>query len=165
MVYIESLLPNPVGQDAGNEWIKIASDSSGVENIYGWRVEDSGGTAFYLSRLGTIKPDESIELKQTGISLNNNGDTIFLYDKNGVEVDRLGYSESVAEGEIVFSEKLLAEQPLSDSVALANITEAGVVNGSLGGSTLEPLLLGLVVATISTTAFIYLWKNIFCENE
>ena len=166
MVYIESLLPNPVGQDAGNEWIRIASDSSDAENIYGWRIEDAGGAVFYLNDLGVIQPDENIELKQAGVNLNNNGDVVLLYDKNGAEVDRLGYSESVAEGEVIFSERSLAKQPSANSVALANVSEAGIVNGnSLGGGILEPLLLGLVVAIVSTAVFVYLRKNIFSENE
>ena len=165
MVYIESLLPNPIGQDANNEWVRIANNSSDAENIDGWRIEDDSGAVFYLDNLGIIQPNENIELKQTGISLNNSGDIILLYDKSGTEVDRLGYSESVAEGEIIFSERSLSEHPAEESGFLANVSEAGIVNvNSLDSGALGPLLLGLLVAAISTIVFVYLRQNIFSEH-
>ncbi len=166
MIYIESLLPNPVGQDAGNEWIRIANDGGSTESVYGWRVEDSGGAVFHLDGLGILQPNENVELKQTKISLNNSGDTIFLYDTNGTEVDRLGYGESVAEGEIIFSGKSFTGQPTAEQAPLANVLESGVLNhNSLGSNTFELFLLGFLVAAISTAAFVYVWQNVLGEHE
>ncbi|MDD5710567.1 MAG: lamin tail domain-containing protein [Candidatus Colwellbacteria bacterium] len=167
MVYIESLLPNPIGQDTGNEWIRIANSGDGTEDVSGWRIEDNGGAVFSLNSLGAIKPGENVEVKQTGISLNNSGDKISLYDKQGATIDQLGYDESVAEGEIVFSGRFLPEQQNTvEEPLLANVAESGIVNGhSLSAGAFEPFLLGVLTAVLSTAVFIYLQHSVFSRHE
>lgn len=166
MVYLNSLLPNPDGPDAGNEWISLINDGSGATNLYGWRIEDSSGATFRLSELGFIQPAESVKVLPAGVTLNNDGDKIILYDNLGTEIDRLEYGETTAEGEIVFSQKAWAHSQTNEIVPLANILETGIINpSSPSNSILEPVMLGLLTAALGTAAFVYVWRKIYNKHE
>jgi hypothetical protein len=168
MVRIESLLPNPVGKDEGAEWIRILGGETDAESLQGWWLEDSSGHTFYLSGLGKIGPGERLELRETGVSLNNNGDKISLYDESGTRVDQLEYSGSVAEGEIIFGEGVLppSAPPAGGQVGLADVSKSGILReGLAGGSIVQLLLSGVVVAALVAVGFVYIWKALFKENE
>ena len=94
---INEFLPNPVGKDADGEWIELFNNNAAA-NIDGWQIKDASGRIFYLK--GVIEPNEYLVLdyKTTKISLNNDGETLFLYDQNGRLIDKAEYSGKVPEG-------------------------------------------------------------------
>jgi len=95
---INEFLPNPVGKDTDNEWIELFNNGNTATNIDGWQIKDVSGRIFYLK--GAVEPNEYLVLdyKTTKISLNNDGETLFLYDQNGRLIDKVEYSGKAPEG-------------------------------------------------------------------
>ena len=98
---IKEFLPNPVGNDKEGEYIKLFNDSDSAVNLSGWQIKDASGKSFKLSGGLAGWQELSLPYSQTKISLNNNGEKLFLYDATGKLVDELGYTESAREGEII----------------------------------------------------------------
>ncbi|MBU2101439.1 lamin tail domain-containing protein [Patescibacteria group bacterium] len=168
MIYIKSLLPNPVGQDAGNEWIKISNDGEAAISVLGWRIKDQGGATYSLSEIDSLQPGETVELGHalTKINLNNSGDSLFLYNKEGLLVDKFGYTDSVEEGEVLFNDSFISKDANQDANVLANVSEAGVINERfINSNFLEVAFLGFLIATLATALFIYLSVNIFKKDD
>jgi len=93
MVYIWRLFPNPAGKDTQGEFIEIHAQGGG-EVLDGWHIQDKAGKSFKL--YGTIQGGESrsFSYAQTKISLNNNGETITLFNQKGEVVDSVSYETS-----------------------------------------------------------------------
>lgn len=94
-IELSELLPDPEGSDVTDEWIEIHNVGSSAVDMYGWQVADA-------SKTYTIS--ESIELAANGymvlsvidtsVSLNNSGDTIYLYDPASDIMDEVTYEDS-----------------------------------------------------------------------
>jgi hypothetical protein len=91
---IQSLLPNPVGDDNANEEVTIKSNALNPITLTGWKLRDQDGYEWALS--GTLRAGATKVIKRSGMrmSLNNNGDTISLVDPHGAVVDVLTYTSS-----------------------------------------------------------------------
>ncbi len=106
MVIINEFLPNPAGKDTEGEWIKLFNNGNTAVDISGWQIKDASGKAFIFSaateKNTLIAGGETLTLdyKTTKISLNNNGEAIFLYDKTGSLVDKAEYSGSAGDGKV-----------------------------------------------------------------
>ncbi|MFA5099133.1 MAG: lamin tail domain-containing protein [Candidatus Paceibacterota bacterium] len=104
MVIISEFLPNPAGKDTDGEWVKLFNNSDVAVNLSGWQIKDASGKAFIFSgtNKNIIAGREALILdyKTSKISLNNNGEKIFLYDKNGVLIDKAEYIGTAADGKI-----------------------------------------------------------------
>ena len=102
MVIINEFLPNPAGKDTKGEWIKLFNNGDIAVNLNGWQIKDASGKAFIFSATdkNIIAGGETLTLnyKTTKISLNNNGETIFLYDKSGNLIDKAEYVGTAADG-------------------------------------------------------------------
>lgn len=112
---IQEFLPNPVGKDADGEYIKLFNDGQAVVNLNGWKIKDAGGKIFKLDGY-SLDPQKELVLDYavTKIFLNNDGETLFLYNSAGSLIDEKGYSGKAEEGvsyggEIVFSEEFKQE--------------------------------------------------------
>ena len=107
MIQISELLPNLKGKDSGSEWIKIINNGPSVL-LSGFSVKDASGKKYVLSGR-TINPDSSLIIKDTDskIILNNNGDTVFLYDAKGGLVDTCQYGVAV-DDEVIICHKVTA---------------------------------------------------------
>lgn len=97
---IKEFLPNPIGNDKDGEYILILNDGPSVSSD-GWKIKDLSEKEFLLK--GSLDVGQEIKLfySQTKISLNNNGEKLFLYDANGNLADELGYSGQASEGQII----------------------------------------------------------------
>ena len=97
---IYEFLPNPVGKDADGEWIKLFNDVDTAVNLGGWQIKDASGKTFSF-RPTVINSGEylTLDYKITKISLNNNGETLFLYDASRLLVDKAEYIGSAARGQ------------------------------------------------------------------
>ncbi len=99
---IAALLPNPVGQDAGNEEVHLENNTGSAVNLAGWKLVDRADNTFDLS--GTIQDGETlvIILSPNTMPLNNNGDDIKLVDTAGSERSFVSYSAAdVIEGQLI----------------------------------------------------------------
>lgn len=166
MVYIKSVLPNPIGRDGDGEWIRIANGGDLPVGLSEWRIEDESSREYSLSGVGVLQPGEVVELRSTAtdIVLNNDGDTVFLYERNILR-DTLSYSGPSIEGEVVLKEGISGVSPEMDEVSLASISQSGPVNlESLQKSLWEPIFLGLVVAALAAGLFVYLSFNILADE-
>ena len=102
---IKEFLPNPVGSDKEGEYIKIFND--GVpQNLNGWQIKDAAGKSFNLS--GELASGQELILPyfQTRISLNNNGEKLFLYDATGKLANELSYIGQASEGRVITKQQI-----------------------------------------------------------
>ena len=97
-VLIEALLPNPDGQDAGNETVTLRNFSETDVDLTNWFLRDRGNHTFDPSE--TIAAQASreftIPVDQDGRSvmpLTNSGDEIELVNPDGAVVHRVKYTE------------------------------------------------------------------------
>ncbi|RMF02054.1 MAG: hypothetical protein D6768_09175 [Chloroflexi bacterium] len=109
-VIFSEILPAPIDvdwdgdgvADYHDEWIELRNSSAQTVGLGGWQVRDSSGAAYVLPLNTTLPPGGFITLyyTQTGISLNNSGDSLALIDPAGAVADTLtfdhtpGYDES-----------------------------------------------------------------------
>lgn len=96
-VRISEILPNPVGQDTGNEWFELANRGSEPVNLFGWVVV-VGNNFFEFEENIELAPGE-FRVFRGLLSLRNSASQFTLLDFDGTVVDSLNYpdlSEGVA---------------------------------------------------------------------
>ena len=107
-IYINEFLPAPGTSmdwdgdgdaNSSDEWIEIISLDAETVNLEGWiidDIEDGGSSPYAISSDITIDPDEILVFykKDTGIILNNSGDSIILKNPNGEIADEYSYTSS-----------------------------------------------------------------------
>ena len=101
-VVIESVLPNPFGNDRQLEEITLKNKSSAVVHLNGWSLRDKDNHIMDLSGHGSIATSQSLKILRNGspFSLNNNGDTVKLLGPNNEEFDIFTYAGS-SEGQVI----------------------------------------------------------------
>ncbi len=99
-VVIESLLPNPVGDDDQLEEVTLRNTGTSAVSLVGWTLMDRNGATWTLT--GTLAAGQSQTVRRNGqaMSLNNAGDDIVLLDASHVEQDRFEYVTS-SEGVVI----------------------------------------------------------------
>jgi len=99
-VVIESLLPNPAGDDEELEEVVLRNRGTTAISLVGWILRDRSGLTWTLA--GTVNPGQSRTFVRSGqdMSLNNAGDEIALIDVAQVERDRFEYQSST-EGTVI----------------------------------------------------------------
>jgi beta-lactamase superfamily II metal-dependent hydrolase len=90
-IAIQSLLPNPAGDDEQLEEVTLRNPGPTGVALAGWTLRDRSGLVWNLS--GTVTSGGSLTIKRGGqpMSLNNGGDEITLIDSSNVERDRFAY--------------------------------------------------------------------------
>ncbi|PIP46114.1 MAG: hypothetical protein COX15_01430 [Candidatus Colwellbacteria bacterium CG23_combo_of_CG06-09_8_20_14_all_42_19] len=160
MIYIKELIPNPVGSDVGRELIKLINQGEEKVDLDGWKLSDlSGKTFLFTNRF--ILPQQELELKnsETKISLNNDGDTITLYNAVGDKTDVLSYSETY-EGEIILAErfnKTLNVEPRSP-VPTNGVLQGGLITNNYD---LWPLLAAIFISVLAGLIGSFVLKRVY----
>lgn len=149
MVYIREALPNPAGEDSGNEWIKIVNDGEVGVDITGWSLKDLSGKEYFFSTVINKKTELVIKNDVSKITLNNDGDTIFLVSNNGEIKDTLVY-EKASDDEIIVTERFLKEEIIEDSGEV--IPEINAKEGFLLGGGLAVVLTAMTIAAVGSVA-------------
>ena len=86
-IEIINALPNPVGSDSGRETITILNKSSNILDISGWMLKDRADNTYIFPISTTlIQGNNELTLQRNTMPLNNNGDTISLFNERGVRV-------------------------------------------------------------------------------
>jgi len=91
---IASLLPNPDGEDAGNEQITISNSSSTSLSLTGFVLRDRAGHTLDISGSLSGGASKTITLSSGQIPLNNSGDEIELIDPDGNIIEIVSYTRS-----------------------------------------------------------------------
>lgn len=93
-IVIESLKPNPVGNDEQLEEVTIRNKGTTSVSLVGWTLQDRSGGTWML--VGPLAPNQSRTFLRNGqvMSLNNAGDEIVLLDAASAQRDRFEYSAS-----------------------------------------------------------------------
>ncbi|MBU1778564.1 lamin tail domain-containing protein [Patescibacteria group bacterium] len=80
-VIISEILPNPKGSDSENEFIELYNNCEQDVDLIKWKLEDESGKKYEFKINNKIKASEYLAVyrKESKIALNNNGDSIKLY--------------------------------------------------------------------------------------
>ncbi len=101
---IVALLPNPDGEDHGNEMVTLANGGADAVSLNGWRLRDRAGNQFMLE--GSVPANDELRIVMTtfAMPLNNSGDRVTLLDPQQNPVSVVEYNSSqVASGvEVLF---------------------------------------------------------------
>lgn len=97
---ISEFLPNPLGKDSAGEFIELFNNSQSLQNLSGWKIKDASGKTFtFKNRSVEAGEYTALDYKTTKIILNNNGESLFLYDNEGNLIDEVSYSGTAPEGQ------------------------------------------------------------------
>jgi len=95
-VIITEILPNPVGSDLENEWLEIYNPNSFSVNLSGWSLGDYSGKIYNIENkfIADSKKYYVFNREDTGISLNNDSDVVYLYNNFDDIADKVEYKEA-----------------------------------------------------------------------
>lgn len=182
MIIISEFLPNPAGKDTEGEWVKLFNNGDTAVNLNGWQIKDASGKAFIFSATNKniIAGGETLTLnyKTTKISLNNNGETIFLYDKSGKLMDKAEYIGTAADGKIyvraengkfvVSGNKVSAQEQNSNLISKSINNESANVGAIINNYNLGlNFSVGIFIALVLTVLFVFISKKLklFLDNK
>ncbi len=146
MIVIKEVLPNPAGKDAAGEWIGIFNDGASSVNLSGWSLKDASGKKFIFGN-ETILPNQELKLPYslTRINLNNDGDTITLWNVAGENADEITYGQ-VGEEEIVSSSKITPPAEPQQLVETSPLTAQAFTGSAISADAISSLLFALGLA-------------------
>jgi len=97
-ILINEILPSPLGSDEKEEWIEISNQNNFEVDLSGWQISDKvGKTTTYNVPGGTKIPSQGflvLDRPSTKIILNNDGDSISLFQPDGKLVETISYEKS-----------------------------------------------------------------------
>lgn len=96
-VKILDLMPNPFGDDAVAEDVRVQNTGPAAVDVTGWQLRDLAGNVWTLS--GTIAAGGTLTAvrNRQPMSLNNDGDVVELLKADGTVIDTVRYGQA-AEG-------------------------------------------------------------------
>lgn len=150
MIYFKEILPNPVGKDTDGEWIRLVNTSGQDKILSGWSIKDASGKTFLLNASIPQGGEIVLEYSITGITLNNNGDTLSLMDESGEIVDTLSYTNQVSDDEIIIANRFIEavgeEQGTNPGIEeLAYIGSGKIISGTESSAIFVALALAVVM--------------------
>ena len=174
MITLYEILPNPVGADSRNEWIKIYNSSGQDVNLFSWRIKDASGKTFVFQQkeIGS-NSFLTIPSKQTKIALNNNGDSLFLYDQNNNLIDRASYDFVVSEGTVLSRKDnlfVLGQNPiLKENQSPSKQTDKAQFTSQANALSHKPLtenlMIGVTIVFVLSLIFVIIIKKLSLLNE
>lgn len=82
-VFLNEIFPNPKGKDGDAEWIELLNTSAETVNLGNWVLDDGddGSKPFIIPDTVSIAPFSTLlfSRKDTGLTLDNTGDTVRLF--------------------------------------------------------------------------------------
>lgn len=90
-IIINELVPDPQGDDS-QEFVEIKNKEARAVNLTGWFLQDEGKKKYTINQAGiSANGFYVIKRVQSGIALNNNVETLYLYAPNGDLKDKIDY--------------------------------------------------------------------------
>jgi len=101
-VVIESVLPNPNGEDGDNEKLTLKNNLSEKFSLKGWSITNQKGKMAFLDTY-SITADGRVLVRPSdiGLTLTNKADSLLLIDPLGNTIDQIEWEES-ASGQTIF---------------------------------------------------------------
>jgi len=111
-IVINEFLPDPLGDDCDlsgiyGEWVEIYNKGANQVDLSGWYIKDDAGNTIVISSSNTHTGSTIIGAKGSnsewlvvflnGCILNNDGDTVYLYDNANQLIDSYSYTGSTQE--------------------------------------------------------------------
>ncbi len=95
-IVFSEILPSPEGTDAENEWIELFNENDFKVNLKNWTIEDKEGRTktFTINKEISAKGYIVLLRPETGITLNNSGDTLELKNPNEEVIDFVNYGKA-----------------------------------------------------------------------
>jgi len=97
-IVLNEILPSPEGPDETDEWAEISNRNNFEVDISGWKIKDSvGKSTTYIFSKGTNIPSHgllTLSRQTTRITLNNDGDEMFLLKPDGKIADSVSYGKA-----------------------------------------------------------------------
>lgn len=95
VLVFESVLPNPEGEDSGNEKIMLKNMGRELIDLAGWRLEDGQGHVRELASM-SVPVGRTVTLGSADFkfSLNNSDEKLLLYDPVGNLIDQISWKDS-----------------------------------------------------------------------
>lgn len=92
-LFINELLPNPIGDDTTGEWVELYNSSDEILVLEGLRL---GDTSNHYPLTGQLASHQYLVVprSQSGIALNNTSDHIVLTDAHSETIDQTDYSNA-----------------------------------------------------------------------
>lgn len=98
-IFINELLPDPVGGGTEEEWIEIFNNGEGEVSLAGWKIIDAGGKIFsFQNETICSKCFRILYYSETKIALNNAGDAVRLLEPSGKIAQEISYRGDMEEG-------------------------------------------------------------------
>ncbi len=99
-LFLNEIMPNPVGLDKNNEWIELVNLSKEKVNLLGWYFENGKGTQFKIKEKVEISPFGFwVIMISSGIfSIRNSDEKIAFFNPNGELVDEISWQKSAPSG-------------------------------------------------------------------
>ncbi len=147
-VVINEIMYSPLSNQA--EWVEVVNLSSETVNLQGWSLSDSdtasrsvledklalpSNSYFVLAQNVSLLdifdvPDESFAVLKNWPTLNNDSDTVVLYELTGAQMDRVDYRSSWGGGNGIALEKINPHFASNDSL---NWSSSVVLEGGTPG--------------------------------
>lgn len=95
---LNEMMPSPEGSDEDGEWIEVYNRGVTKINLLDWSISDLSGKKYYFADNIYLESGKYFVLDRetSGLSLNNNLETINLSDNNGEQVDSTNYDKALA---------------------------------------------------------------------
>jgi DNA/RNA endonuclease YhcR with UshA esterase domain len=97
-IKISEILPNPAGDDATKEWIRLYNQGDTKVNLYNWSIDDApgGSKPYTFGDAVWLEAGQHFTLSRedSRLALNNSGDEIRLYNPKQKLVDKLDYTKT-----------------------------------------------------------------------
>ena len=136
---ISEFLPNPVGKDTEGEWFELFNDGSAQINLKGWVIKDASGKKFTFPKETPVEPGAYLKINysESKISLNNNGEMLFLYDFSGNLIDKMEYQGKAPEGQSLIwqgDELVFTESPTPGQINVFKTVDSVLDDSDAGKS-------------------------------
>jgi hypothetical protein len=160
---IKSFLPNPIGKDTDGEIVTLFNNSDQTVSMAGWYLKDASGKSYSLS--GVIEPNSELVLpyRTSKISLNNNGETVYLYDQNNSLIDQLSYVGTADEGMLV--DRSIAKDGLQGGAEFFENWPrlSGIVNQQSNFP--QFFIIMFIVALIFASLGVYAYRELYRDQK
>ncbi len=135
-VFISEFLPNPEGPDTVGEFIELFNPNDFSVDLTGWRLDDCEGGSRPWKISGVILVPggyAAVFRDESGLALNNDGDTVRLFNPQGDLVDRIDYSESFQGASYAFDDQAGWRWTARSTIGRKNIFQPLESNAGLSG--------------------------------
>ena len=104
-IIIIEVEPNPEGNDSGNEWARLFNSGNNPVNLSGWFLNSTQSETKPVKLSGNIEPCADRMIKFPGEFLNNENESLVLYDNTGQVVDSTSKITDSADSKLTWTTK------------------------------------------------------------